>query len=61
MGLSKQQNEGFAKFFEKPSREGLRNLIKNLNKLRITTVFSSGPKDRGHLEHEIQIARDITH
>lgn len=29
MGLSKQQHEGFAIFFEKPTREGLRDLIKN--------------------------------
>jgi len=28
MSLSKQQYEGFAKFFEKPTREGLRDVIK---------------------------------
>jgi len=29
MSLSKPQHEGFARFFEKPTREGLRDLIKN--------------------------------
>jgi len=53
LSLSKQQYEGFARFFEKPTREGLRDLIKeNIGEtdyLDFKTEWPESPKLAKHI------------